>query len=100
LKNGTVFETRGRVIKYEDTKRLTELTSSRSYFIFIDKRNKKMMEARWTQESILGNFIFYYRNGQIKVKGHHGTGGDCGYWEFYNRKGKLRKAEEYSTCFY
>jgi hypothetical protein len=97
IRNDTVFEKKGGKTNHDENIILDKLILNKSYFIFIDKKNRRMMEGRWNKESIYGDFVFYFKDGNTKVKGSIIDLG-CGYWEYYNKKGVLIKTEDLKDC--
>ncbi len=66
-----------------------------SYFIFLDKKFRKIEEGYWLGEFFKGLYCSYYKNGRIKSKGQYDGMEKIGTWLYYNENGVLIKTEKY-----
>jgi glucan-binding YG repeat protein len=98
VSNDTIYQKRGRTTLGDDYREFNKLTSGDRYYYFIDKKNRKMMEGYWTPEGMAGSFVFYYKNGAVKVRGEVTNFGNCGAWYYFNKKGMQKKIKVFDPC--
>ncbi len=66
-----------------------------SYFIFLDKKLRKIEEGYWCAEFFNGFYISYHKNGKVKSKGVYDSIDKIGEWLYYNENGILIKTVKY-----
>lgn len=82
---------------------LLEINSTGKYCKFFNKDSITIIEGRWYPEFYTGRYKEYYDDGILKLIGYYSDGKDgldkgtkIGTWYYYDTKGKLKKAIDYS----
>lgn len=70
---------------------ISKLFNAESYCILKNNRNKIIEEGNYNYENLNGNFVAYYKNGQIRKQGNYENGFMIGEWTYYYRNGKVKK---------
>ncbi|OYU96719.1 MAG: hypothetical protein CFE21_00075 [Bacteroidetes bacterium B1(2017)] len=65
----------------------------KSYYIFLDKKGRKIEEGYWHVDFFNDSYISYNKNGTISSRGKFDNDVKIGLWHFYDKYGRLIRSE-------
>ena len=69
-----------------------EFTDSMGYVIYLEKNDDGYLKKRWREDSLFGEYRYYFLNGNIQESGEYFLKEfNCGIWREYDIEGNLIK---------
>lgn len=79
------------------TKGILNLCKDKPYFVFCNKKARRIAEGLWDIEGFHGMYKEYYKDGKLKESGTYNGDAKEKIWTYYSEEGKAIKEEVYES---
>ena len=91
LRNNIVYLIKNPNSKLET--KAEDVIYKKPFCLIYDSKKHLMEKGIWFGEGFEGEYVSYYKNGQIRSKGVFDYNNKVGMWYYYDKKGKVKEVD-------